>query len=769
MKLTSIALLLAIGAPAWSAPSRQEISEINARISDVEGSLAGLRENFGNRNGLLGAGEARTRFDDSVVLYLVGDYEKAARGFFTLLESGALPSGEFRSDSQWYLGESLFEMESYVLAEEAYQAIVAEGYRHPLFGDAVRRLLELYGITGQADRFYSLYNSYVVTNTVKPNDLIVYTLAKSFYRQGDYLRAKSLFSDIDRESSLYPKARYFLATVRVVEGDLDEAIADFERVIEVAGEPDRDEYGEVIGMDEVTELAHLALGRIYYEREEFSLSTSHYSFVSRRSPHFSEALFEKVWGYIKQEDHSEALRTVQLFLLAFPEHKFTAELKLLQGNLQLILENNDSAMTTFEGVVAEYSPIQIELRELVADHDAAMTWFAHLTGEETGELESGLPKYAIDMLLANPDFGRASSAITDLVEQERFIEENEQLIADIDEALANNGRGLGSFKRANEQRTQVAAEAIRLQLDLLEIQERDLLALAGDSARVSLLELGSRRQRVEEAMSVVQDRSNQVSDQLQIFEDQIQAVQSRADRAGSEVREMLIEIDDLLYMLETGESPLWSERVSGVRNSLEELREQLVGQGERAAELGGATALRTIMAPLERSQGAYDIDEAYGVIRGEIAGLVSSYDRIGSAVDRSGSGEYSGAHQRLAVIASGLTEVGRSMAALENSELAVVRRRLEEERRRVLEARLSSERLDEEAEVISVAVTRKGLSDLEAIFTDQIMRADIGIVDVFWDEKLSIATEIEELLREQKEQRRLLNAQFERVYQVLGD
>jgi hypothetical protein len=73
------------------------------------------------------------------------------------------------------------------------------------------------------------------------------------------------------------------------------------------------------------------------------------------------------------------------------------------------------------------------------------------------------------------------------------------------------------------------------------------------------------------------------------------------------------------------------------------------------------------------------------------------------------------------------------------------------------------------AETLSLNVTRSGFQHLESVFGDQIMRADMGLVDVFWERSESIEDEINELLADQKEQKRILEARFERVHQVMGE
>jgi tetratricopeptide (TPR) repeat protein len=756
--------LFALAFPANAATPAKELAGVTSRIGDVEGSLRALKEDFSQRKGLLGSAEARMRYTEAVYYYLMSEYGKAARAFFTLVESGALEDKGLLADSEWFLGESLFEMGNFTLAEEAYQNIINQSFEHPLFADAVRRQLEVYGITGKADRFYSLYNSYVVTNRVKPNDLIVYTLAKSFYRQNDYLRAKSLFTDIQPESPLYAKSRYFLGTVRVVEKNLPGAISEFTTVTEISADDEK--------QLEVMELAHLALGRLYFETDQLDASSQHYQRISRGSKYFSEALYEMVWTYIKDESYNEALRAVEIFLLAFPEHQFTAELKLLQGNLHMKLSNYKQALDTYEAVVQEYSPIQIRLDQLALDTVQAERWFEKLTelDDATGYDTAGLPAFAVEMLVNQRDFSRTKKTVEELTFQQEEILASEEMIAEIEAALGGELEALGSFRRAREQLEQVYGEVLRLQIDMLGVKEQVLLESLQGGAITALRPLQARRQQLADAERRVSEISNKASDKLQVFDEQVRAVQSRAFRSYQEALRLRGEADALIDMLDNGSSPLWSEHVPRVRSKVEKLKARVDAQIKSARSLQSDVARRTIMAPVEQSSGQVDTRRARNLIQKELAALQGQFERIEKQVGGSTIlDEWERSWERLSAIGVGAARVAESMDVLEASEIASVRSRLKVESMSVEAARSEVNGLGDEAEVLAVDVTKAGFAALEDVFGSQILRADIGIVDVYWNEKNLISEEIEQLQNTRKKREEALRARFDRLDQVMGE
>ena len=764
MRRLAFISLLGMLSPAWAASPAKELASASSRIGDVEASLRALQEDFSNRKGLMGSAEARMRYKEAVYYYLMSEYGKAARAFFTLVESGALSDKALLADSEWYLGESLFEMGNFTLAEEAYKYIIDQGFSHPLFADAVRRQLEVYGITGQADRFFSLYQNYVVSNRVQPTDLIVYTLAKSFYRQDDLLRAKSLFTDIQPDSPLYAKSRYFLGTVRVVEENLPGAIEEFNKVTEVSADDE--------SLKEVLELAHLALGRLYFETGELDASSENYQRIGRDSKYFSEALYEVVWTFIKKGNYNEALRAVEIFLLAFPEHQFTAELKLLQGDLHMKLTNYDQAKDTYEGVVEEYSPIKIRLKDLSQSGSKAEYWFDTLAGldEATGYDASGLPAFAVEMLVKQQEFSRTRSAVTELDEQDNEITTSEDMISEIEAALGGEVKTLGSFKRAREQLEQVYGDVLRIQLDLLLVKEEYLVDALEGSAITALRPLQTQRQKLAAAERRVSEIASQSADKLQVYDEQVRAVQSRAYRSLQEAIRLQSEVDALVDMLDSGSSPLWTEHHPKVRARLQKLKKQLEREIVELKGLQGDVARRTIMAPVERSAGQVDTRRARDLIKQKLGELHLAFSDIEKQLgSKKLLEEWATAWARLEKIASGAASVSSSMTTLEQTELESVRNRLNVERMSVRASRSEVDGLIVEAEALSVEVTQAGFSELKDVFSGQILRADIGIVDVYWNEKKLISDEIKLLQLTREERQEALKARFDRIDRAMGD
>ena len=115
----------------------ERLDGIDYEVSRVEHRIDSLSRDYSQRRGLIGSEEALQRFEDAVYIYLIGEYERAATSFYTLVESEALTHTALAHDSQWYLAECLFELGNFNTALDVYDAVIDVGPTHPFFNDAV--------------------------------------------------------------------------------------------------------------------------------------------------------------------------------------------------------------------------------------------------------------------------------------------------------------------------------------------------------------------------------------------------------------------------------------------------------------------------------------------------------------------------------------------------------------------------------------------------------------------------------------------------------
>ena len=454
--------LALLGLTGWSsaAPaarsSVQRVAVVEADLEEVEGRLSALGREYSQRRGLIGAEDARQRFEDAVYSFLVGEFESSALTFYTLVESGALGDTGLNRDAQWYLAESLFEMGNWGTAIDAYGAVMQASEDHPFFQDAVRRQLEVYGLMGDSDGFYRVYRQYILSGRVPATDPVKYTVAKSFYRQGETVRAKAMFNELPADSGYYSRARYFLGTILAESGDLEASLTEFESVVEAGlGAP-------LSCSSQLAWAAHYELGN--YQAVDAYRPRPRLSLLCR-------AALRAVWTYIKQQDWTSALRHVDIFLIAYPEHRYSLQMKLNQGHLNMKASAFEKALAAYERVVEDYTPLADRLRALEQSDTDPGVFFDGIVSSRgvVGEIDpqTQLPTYAVAMLVDNDTMGRIVGASQELVAQGRDLASANTTLGEISGVLTSSDEAIGTFSRGRQGLLRVRDDSLQVRYRLL--------------------------------------------------------------------------------------------------------------------------------------------------------------------------------------------------------------------------------------------------------------------------------------------------------------
>jgi tetratricopeptide (TPR) repeat protein len=393
--------VLAYAGPAVAAPdSAGKIAAMQPDVDRLDARLREIMKNYENRRGLIGAVDARIRYEDGVYDFLVGHYEEAANSFFVLVRSGGAGDTSYTIRSGMAAGALRIGTPDRV---EAYGTIVEAGPLHPFFADAVRRQLEIYGILRDTKRFDDLYALYIATGQVPSTDIVKYTVAKSYYRQGDHGRALQVLAEIGPESPYYGRAGYLAGVVLTADSKFADAIPHFVAVAQLEPKSSLDRA--------VMEAATMAAARLYYETGQYTLAAEAYSRLTHESEYFADELYELVWTFIEQDAWADAIRAIDTFLIAFPEHRYAMQLQLLRGHLHVKQETFPDALTAYENVVHDYTPMRDKIATIDLDREDPVAFFDRVAS--SGTIEVGgqpLPPYVTEMLFSDDVMARARAA-----------------------------------------------------------------------------------------------------------------------------------------------------------------------------------------------------------------------------------------------------------------------------------------------------------------------------------------------------------------------
>ena len=689
-------LLLAGLACSLSISHAQAKESVEDRLAVLETEIQVLlekSEKLGRQvapgKGFFTEDEAIRRYQEMVYLYLIGEYERASEGFFALVTTMALGRSGLHYDSEWYLAECLFHLNNTRSAEQQYQQI-KEVSDHPFRDDAIRRLLELYVASGDEEKFYSLYQLQIVSGRVKSTDKITYAVGKAFFAQEDYLHAKTELEAIGKDSSYFMRAAYVRGAIAVAEKDLEYALTVFTDIANTAAES-TDER-------KIWDLAQLALARINMELGNFELATGIYQKIGGQSAYLADKLYELVWALIKQnqalrdqrkagEDElpkdevrrmearereliQEALRRVEIFLLGFPQHEYTAQLKLLRGQLHLQAVEHERALTSYEQVIVAYTPIREQFKTLADSANAPGEYFERILrmSEGTDDNPDKLPEYAIAMVMADQDLGKAVTVYGDLGHQRKKVQASETIISELEDVFGDS-EGIGGFERIRYD--------VAFQTSLTRQKRLELLALENEWLTDTV---SGPEKKVLGTLRIEQDKIG----------DEIVRANTATDMAGvsEKIESIGAKYKDFRSKVTGGSASVWGARFDGNHTTLK--------------HAGGL--LKTA------NEGLGQLETA------EMSRLKSRFDREVEAVSM----------QREMLAATTL-----------------------------------------EAERVSTDLTRAGFGRLEDFFAESLLKADVGIIDVYWGQKIEISDEKTRVLNERRHLSEEIGRRFDLIEQKM--
>lgn len=752
--VAALASALGLAQPAFASPT-DDIAAVETAASTMDSEVAALSARGIPTEPPIVQRDAIARYQDYVYLHLIGQDREAAEGFYGLVISEALDDEALSRDAEWQLAESLFAIGNVVTAEERFTAIMGHA-GHPFRQDAVRNLLELYGKRNDHASFKRVYDAEIVSGKVATTPEITYTLAQSFYWQGDMAKAQEHFQAVPADSSWYSRAQYFLGVIAIRQERVDDSAPFFQAAAgaAVTSSSTRDAH----------DLSLLALARLAYERGDFRVAADNYAQIGGDSAYLADILYETVWSFIKQDRYDEALKAIDLFLLAFPEHRYNGELRVKQGTLYMgcaqtpakcprppLYEGGDAydqALATYEQIVADYEPIRARFEAFAASTDDPRTYFRDVltmdasTADGRSDAErSAIPSFAIAMMQSDPQLGKALEVYRALEIQRQDLEASERMIGEIDQVLSQEG-GIGAVGR-------LRLDAIGLQGGAVE-QEIALLAAEADLLKGLGVRGGSAAVTDVAALSAARESGR--------------ARRESASRVDARIAEITARKQAQMKVAEAAEETL-SEIV--LQFQPDQTQEEREASERRMADANRALdaerqKLRSIQVELTSAQVpgpemvAAGLPDAATELRTRLQGMrPKSQAQFGARIDA--------AHQKLDRVLSGSAEVLSRIDAFSQTEFGRIQERFQAEVVKVAAQRQDLDRVTAASDAVSVDLTREGFVRMEAFFADSVLDADKGVIDVYWARKLELADERNRV----QDERNLLVAELERRFRLI--
>jgi tetratricopeptide (TPR) repeat protein len=714
------------------------------------------------------------RLLDAEVAYALGDYDDAALMLFEL----ASKPGADRETAAFYLAESLFQKGDRGAARGYYEQVVSGGsVAGKYYQPALERLIEISILlkddTGLGEHLAAL-------DRVSPGlrlPSVPYVRGKLAYSQGKYDEAIAFFQDVPKGSDYEMQAAYYMATTHVARADLGRATEIFTDLIGRKPRASTDRR--------IIELSQLALGRLYYERDQQSKSIDSYLLVDRHSDLFPDALYEVSWVYVKAKQYDKALRALELLALSDPQSTKTPTVKILEGNLrvrkaQMIrgaqiqgtldakeqaepATEYDRAAAVFTETHDMYVPSYAALSQMVGGNAPAVSYLNQIAGrsEHVFQAAAPIPEAAIQYLRDEPEVQRVVAVESDLGEISANIAEAEATIARLEGVLAAQDR-TAVYPALASRRGRVAtieAQLIRIRSDLAE-QQLKLVASPGELAGLT----GNRRQRLA-AFAAMPDPDKTAADHLaqnQARYDAIDQTATEVDAAIGMTQAMAVALRK--YSVDTPELPPDQARAintafadaareaDDIETQLAQVRKELQ-IGRDLAGVGDPTKASTAAAR-DQVRAAEDAEHKI------LVGLVTT------SRDRGKSQKLAGLGDRAARLAEQLAETTRQIDAVIDQGLKEVRGLIAQEKAMLATYRTELAGHEAESRSIGGSVLAASFKNVKAKFYDIVIRTDVGNVDVAWSQKEDVDDDLKRLNLSRQRELKQLKDEFKDILEA---
>ena len=737
-----------------------DFEAIQKKTQALQQDFSSLQSNYTVRRGLLGAKESEDIFEKALFYYMMGKYDRSALDLFFLVDSNALEDNSLRYQAQWYLADSAYRLENYTVSRRACMEIIEEGSSHPFFDDSVRLLLEIHGIVGDSRSFQRDFERFILAGQVLPSDKINYSIGKSWYWQGKLAKAKGALYEIDQDSHMYRKAQYVLGGILSEEGDFENALTHFDNVI--ALQVDSPEEQQIL------ELSLLAKGRLYYETDEFLKAIEAYQQLPGNSQYYPELLYELAWTFIKQEAWDDAARVIDIFLLAFPEHDNAIRLSVIQGDIFLQSQDYEKALVSYDNVLTSLEPVQQSLNQLASDDDAAKSLYTAMLQGDSIPVE--LPKYALqvlqeeELLRKSIDLNHELSFQGEELSKIRSKIDELKDILELRESLGSFDKGRSELTRLQENCLSVLSEALQLEMNLLESS-----VSGADRSRIQMIR--DQWEAQDEALQSILSVSSQGKEYIRAHRSQIRSVQDVANQVQQVANTLRDGLDKSKSLLQTKSESLNPDEKLLVDSMVNDLEEDLTQIEKGVNEVLSEQTMNTIMATVESknfnsTQSFDDLYTRMKVIHEQKLLTFWSKSRMNSKGDKKSN--IDNIWQTVDGIFTTLPKIKKNIDLAEQKERAIVIGRIESEDKTIATMEDRYTLLDANLDDVGTAAALNGFRLASQQISSNVLRADVGVVKIYWTRKVTNDAEIKELNAQQTEETNELQNKFKYIKSKLN-
>lgn len=773
----TLAVLLRSGA-AFAVSASEAPGQAQRALGDIERESDGVKTLIANTRQTARTPEQMIADGESLII--AKDYNRAIVVLSGVTEKYPDHQTAY-PDALSLLGEAYFQSRQLLSAKRAFHGIVdksGESRMQSRLPKAYSRLIDI----ALKRKDWAELDALLAKMGAGGDPTLQYSRAKALLAKRSFADARSAAESVPAGHPLYHQARYLLGAIamREIQSQLPKTelqpgdspppapptryasvIEMFRQVTQLA--PDTDAHRRVI------DLSWMAIGRLFYEADQWMEAADAYNHVDRQSPDFGTSLYELAWVYVRLGDTDRATRALEVLSVADPKNPNIIDGTLLRADLMLRSGQFDKSLAIYQSVRADYDPLRERVDKFLTSTSDPAVYYDKLAQEDLDSLDdnSEIPAIAVKWAREAQD-GPAAFAVLDdvhqcrdliksantLVEKLRVILNAPNRVRAFPDLKAGDEKALELLNRVTIARGVIAqglddAEPAQVSGELATVraQRRDL------QKRIQLIPITEADFANREASATRQwNKVSQNLQQVQLEIDQLQAV-----------------VNGLRRMIADNAGQRDPQAVAGWQSQLADTERELKGYKDQVDQLRKLIEIGKVQVGYGDSRFVED-EEARNAFRdalkrelslvagGAAGGSAASYANGTSGV----MGTADTSEQKLVGMRKDIdVEVGKRTVE--------VQRVVDTEAQNIISYTQRLDGLDGEARLVVGQVAMRNFGLVRDKLRGIVLHADVGTVEQAWEVREEQITRVRNLQVERVREEQLLREELREVLDDSGD
>jgi len=632
-------------------------------------------------------------------------------------------------DAVYKLAESLFRNRNYISSARYFEMLVTDVKNSKYKIESLKRLISASYHLGDYSVAKKYYTEFVEIgyDMSKDQDLI-YFLAKSLFYDNQVDEATTVFSTVSVEGAYYPQSQYFLGVIKLRKGLLQEALPYFEKVAEIT------QGSKYYKFERVFDLSVIAAARTAFELGDLVKSVKYYVMLDKRSEHFAEAYYELCWTYIKKEEYVRAIDALRLIKYIAPDSIVAPKAEILEGSLLIKLRRYGEAMVIFDQVVKKYSTIRDELSTI--DNKS------FLLNAKSGKLSKTLSPYSPvvrSLLKDNKKFSSAMKLSDDISELEAEINRVNQLESKIGSIVDNKNAAslFPPLKEGSSSALFLQSRIASIRNELIELRKTVIWNVIDEKDKKKFNQLEKEKSDLTGIIENAPISPDQIEKKASEYANMIISMEEEIHRIIIQTNSLYNQLDgiSIFYAKTKGSLPVDDKLLERINREKSEILKSLdflaaykkeVESEKNRLVLGGDIISRVILA------------------RNSLNKIISKQDKILSYYDEkvSGTGDkIKYLIEKSQTVDSKLEKFYADLNDAVKEIINKIRVSYENEKNNLNEYKSELFEIKREITEMAELAMYSNINRVKSSFSDLILQADLGIIDVAWGKKEEATSE----------------------------